>query len=167
MNFQDKIQKCVEIQIKDFILSISEKYSIDQDELLVMWTGERPARKQSISKKPTCGYRFKRGKRENTICGKVLKRGKTACSEHEKFLMSSIPGSKYKVHTLSGLVIKDSTTAIGKYVSRSILEMGAQDIEMADGYGFKIGTFQDEVVEATTIDPALNLADALIPLQLS
>lgn len=160
MNHQEKINKYIQTQVNDFIQKISSSYSIEQDELLLLWNDKakvkrRPSNTMEVKPrevKPRCTYIFKRGERKNKACGKIIKKGKLCCSEHDKFLITDIENTPYKLHNKTNLVLHNKKV-IGKYDGKNILDLSSDDVELALSYSFKIGVSLSEEQEPLVPSP--------------
>ena len=149
MSLDEKLQKYIQSIIGKFIQQISEKYSIDESELLTLW-GKKSSSKlsrRSIQEevKKKCEYKMKKGPREGELCNRGLKKSTHRfCTEHAKIMFYILEGTNYRVHMVSNLVLNETKKfAVGRLVNNEVIELSADDVELALSYNFQIGTLTE------------------------
>jgi hypothetical protein len=99
-NLIKEIENAIESAIGGFAQRVADKYSLNIDELMKLWTGgeeetkvepkkavtkKQPPRKVNAKKVDGCPYMFTKGTREGETCGNNPKSGATYCSRHFKY----------------------------------------------------------------------------------
>ena len=108
----EQLENIISSSIEEFTKQISEKYGIDQQELISLWENRestksaviKPVEKKVAPKKPSpktstrklsscsndskcegCPYVYTKGAREGEICNSKPKNGAVYCSRHKKY----------------------------------------------------------------------------------
>ena len=93
-NLLNEIEKYINKSVRNYIEKISEKYELNQRELMNLWnetenTALSPSRRTSVSTRNTCKHKFTRGAKKDQLCGKNCV--EEYCGVHKKAHMNSTP----------------------------------------------------------------------------
>lgn len=116
------ITEVVDMNIKDYIERLSNKYGIDKEDLWDVWNNKKDDEKKTanvcctpVTEKTTvidvktCCYKFTRGKKAGTICGSKLKNHDKFCSKHIK---QGENNKEQKINVLPKQIVQSSTIVL-------------------------------------------------------